>query len=333
MTVALAPRHRFRPGECQPRRGRDARTGSGADRASPTGTSPRLRANCSVRVTASNPSFDAELRSLVRRLSRLPESAMRAAVLCEHLSRSSAEGAAHILDALVGAGRSGGAPFHMALQAAVDMLQSGRLDYARQQSIYDAAHAAGLERCRELFYSSEAASETDPLDDAPRALTPGTRPLTLGERKSMARHNSRNTLEKLLVDPSVRVIAPLLDNPLITIDDVLQIATSRRTQAVVLAVVARHRRWKIRTRVRVALLRHPAFPRADALRLIGFLNTTDLRQMACDGCLSAPIREAMRARLRRHARASERRDAPSPSGLQGLDSADAPRPPNGRPAC
>jgi hypothetical protein len=221
---------------------------------------------------------------------------MRVATLCEHLLALEPESAAWMLDALATAGRAGGPPYDVSLLAAIELAGSERLSYDQRRTIYEAAERLGLEACKELLFSS-APSTGDREAAAPRPLTPGTRPLTLGERKSLARTWKRDVLERLLVDPHVDVIELLLANPRLTEDDVLRIATARRASAGVLELIMNSRRWNVRTRVRQALLRNPAMPEAMALRLVGLCNRTQLRVLAQDPALPDSIVAAVRRRL------------------------------------
>lgn len=221
---------------------------------------------------------------------------MRVAALCEQLIACEPDTAAWLLDALATAGRAGGPPYDVSLLAAIELAGSERLSYEQRRAIYEAAERLGLEACKELLFSS-APSTADRDAAAPRPLTPGTRPLTLGERKSLARTWKRDVLERLIVDPHVDVIELLLANPRLTEDDVLRIATARRASAAVLELVMNSRRWNVRTRVRQALMRNPKLPEAMALRLVGLCNRTQLRVLAQDPALPDSVVAAVRRRL------------------------------------
>lgn len=238
-----------------------------------------------------------DAQRLAQRLATLPEQGMRVAMLAEQLLAREPADAAWLLDVLATAGRAGGPPFDLALLAAIELAGSERIPYEQRRAIYEAAEARGLAACRELLYSSSSAGESPQGAAAPRPLTPGTRPLTLGERKSLARTWRRDVIERLLVDPHVDVIALLLANPRLTEDDVLRIATARRSSAEVLVLISDARRWRVRARVRQALLRNPRLPEAIGLRLVGLCNRTELRVLESDPALADAIVEAVRRRL------------------------------------
>jgi len=237
-----------------------------------------------------------DAHAVARRLAVLPEPAMRVAALCELLRAREPNDAAWLLDALATAGRAGGPPYDLSLLAAIELAGGDRLPYPTRRAIFEAAERLGLESCKELLFSADSgAPERDAA--APRALTPGSRPLTLGERKSLARTWKRDVLERLLVDPHVDVVELLLRNPRLTETDVLRIATARRASAAVLSLILHAERWNVRQRVRRALLRNPKLPEAAAVRLVGLLNRTELRELGRDHTLPASVSHAIRRRL------------------------------------
>lgn len=239
-----------------------------------------------------------DVGDVATRLSRLPEAAMRTATLAELVVRLPAENAAWILDALATAGRAGGPPYDLGLLAAVDLASRDLLPYDTRRAVYEAAERLGLESCRELFFSEANGDGVQEGADRPRPLTPGTKPLTLGERKALARSWRRDAIEKLVLDPSPDVIALLIDNPRVTEEDILRIATARRASAAALMMLLGHKRWNVRPRVRKALLRNPRFPEAAAVRLVGLLPRQDLEEMAVDPKLPIRVLAALHRRLR-----------------------------------
>lgn len=240
---------------------------------------------------------DFDLGAVASRLAALPEREMRAARLGEFLASQEPAAAAWLLDSLATAGRAGGPPYDVALLAAVDLAGSPELlPYERRRAIFEAADAHQLRGCKELLMS-ESQPESS-RGAKPRPLVPGTRPLTLGERKSLARSWDRQTLERLLTDPHHDVVGLLLRNPHVTESDILRIATSRRSSAVVLGLVLKAKRWGTRPGVRRALVRNPNLPLATALRLVGLLNRSEQRELADDPSLPDALHDALSRRLR-----------------------------------
>lgn len=232
------------------------------------------------------------------RLASLPDRAMRAARLGELLGAIDPHHGAWLLDALATVGRAGGPPYSIGLLAAVDLVGSDRLDYDLRRAIYDAADEHGLAACKDLLFEVDCQVERSAA--APRALVPGSRPLTLGERKSLARSWRRDVLTRLIADPHVDVVERLLANPHLTEDDVLRIATARRSSAAVLALLLRSPRWSRSPRIRRALVRNPRLPLQIALRLVGLLDSVELRDIAKDAHLAPQLRDALDRRLRPH---------------------------------
>jgi hypothetical protein len=237
-----------------------------------------------------------DARSVASKLAALPERDMRVARLREIVMCRSAEDAAWLLDALATAGRAGGPPFDLSLLAAVDLTSGDALPYAWRRAIFHAARSHRLHACEELLLTDPRGADAGSA--APRPLVPGTRPLTLGERKSLARSWRRDVLERLLADPNAEVVALLLANPHVTQRDILSIATSRRSSPDVLNLVLGARRWGVDPRVRRALVRNPNLPTAMALRLVGLLNRTELEELARDPHLSERLAAALHRRLR-----------------------------------
>lgn len=237
-----------------------------------------------------------DIRGVALRLAALPERGMRVAKLAELVAAASPAEAAWLLDGLATAGRAGGPPFDVSLLAAVDLFDEERLPHDLRRAIVEAAEAHGLHACLDLVLSQREIADEQGAE--PRPLVPGTRPLTLGERKSLARSWDRTVLQRLLVDPHADVVRLLLSNPHVTEDDILRIATARHATAAVLGLVLRSRRFGMAPRVRRALVRNPRLPLATALRLVGLLNRQELQEIARDPHLPPRLAVAVRRRLR-----------------------------------
>jgi hypothetical protein len=120
----------------------------------------------------------------------------------------------------------------------------------------------------------------------------GGRPLTLGERKAMARCHDRLQLDRLLRDPHPLVIRNVLSNPRITEDDVVRLAARRPAFPDIQAEVARHARWSIRPRVRLALVQNPFTPHTISVPMLGLLARPDLDQVLAATDVPAIVRAA-----------------------------------------
>ncbi|MBX3198067.1 MAG: hypothetical protein KF894_07970 [Labilithrix sp.] len=118
------------------------------------------------------------------------------------------------------------------------------------------------------------------------------RPLTLGERKSLARRPDRAMTERLLRDPHPDVIRQLLANPKVTEDDVLSLASRRPCRPDVLTEIARTPRWTHRPRIRIALVLNPDTPLDVSGPLVGLLVRQELHLVATSTTV-APILRAL----------------------------------------
>jgi len=152
--------------------------------------------------------------------------------------------------------------------------------------------------------ASEPLSLVEPSERALGGMEPGLRraletgkgrPLSLGERKSLARRRDRNLLARALSDPHPDVVRILLDNPALTELDVVRLCARRPVQPEVLAQVFAHARWIVRYRIRLTLALNPHTPEAIALQLLPHLTAPDLRAVARSGDVSERVRAACEA--------------------------------------
>jgi hypothetical protein len=194
-----------------------------------------------------------------------------------------------------------------ALDAILRAAADPALPYAVRQHLYEAASDQHLAAIARLFLvASPTTMKPEQLARslAPeRPLKPTGRPLTLGERKALARTHDREQLLLLLRDPHPAVVAILLDNPHLTEPDVVRIASARPAVPASLARLAGHPRWSVRHAVKRALVLNPSTPLADAIRIATTLRSLELRELAADPSLPEPLRvhaaEVYAAALRR----------------------------------
>jgi len=104
------------------------------------------------------------------------------------------------------------------------------------------------------------------------------RPLTLGERKSLARTHDRLLLGRVVRDPHPDVMRILLGNPSLTEFDVLRAASARPVSGEVLREIFASARWVKRPAVQSALVLNPHCPRDVALFLVPQLSRSDARR-------------------------------------------------------
>ncbi len=124
-----------------------------------------------------------------------------------------------------------------------------------------------------------------------RPLRPTDRPLTLGERKSLARTHRRDKLTLMVRDPHPDVVTILLDNPHVTESDIVKMAAARPAVPDSLTKIASHPRWSVRHAVKRALVLNPSTPLADAIRIATTLRSAELAELAADASLPEPLRK------------------------------------------
>ncbi len=118
------------------------------------------------------------------------------------------------------------------------------------------------------------------------------RPLTLGERKSLARKRDRDLIMRVLRDPHADVIEILLGNPAVTEDDVVRLAARRPVPATILRKVFRSTRWIVRYRIQRALCLNPHTPLDVSLSLVRHLTAMDRKLVRESTTLPEELRRA-----------------------------------------
>jgi hypothetical protein len=245
---------------------------------------------------------------IIARLKALRDPRMRVLVLIEALGEDDPTSWVHALAAIMTRAHLADDPdAAVALEAITHAAADPGLVYEARQRLYEAATHQQLPAIARLFLVASPAtigSYQLAKSLAPeRPLKPTGRPLTLGERKSLARTHDREQLLLLLRDPHPAVVAILLDNPHITESDVVRIAAARPGVPASLSTLAAHSRWSVRHAIKRALVLNPSTPLADAIRIATTLRSQELRDLAADPSLPEPLRhhaaEVHAAALRR----------------------------------
>jgi hypothetical protein len=138
--------------------------------------------------------------------------------------------------------------------------------------------------------------------DPNKARTPDYgkgRPLSLGERKSLARRTDREMLARLLLDPHPEVIRRLLANPRLTEDDVVTLASKRPGRPDVIAEIARTEKWMHRARVRLSIVLNPSTPQEISAPIASLLMRQELKLVAETTAVPALVRALCREHLER----------------------------------
>jgi len=225
---------------------------------------------------------------IVARLQAIRDARMRTLVLVEAFREGEPALWVQVLAAIVQRAHvADDADAIEALESVTHAAADPALPYATRQAFYEAATDHGLPSIARLFLVTTPA----PPDLAPeRPLKPTGRPLTLGERKALARTHRREELLLLIRDPHPAVVAILLDNPHVTESDVVRVAAARPAVPASLALIASHARWSVRHPVKRALVLNPATPLADAIRIATTLRGNDLTELAADPAVPTVLR-------------------------------------------
>ena len=240
---------------------------------------------------------DVEPELIVARLRAIREPRMRVCALIEALGGGDPGAWVQALAALIArAHRSDDAGPALAVQCLAHAAADPALPYATRQRLYEAAIERGLPAVARLFLAASPGPRPGPPGQlaqqlAPeRPLRPAGRPLTLGERKALARTHDREQILLMLRDPHPAVVAILLENPHVTEPDVLKIASARPAVPEALAKLAAHPRWSVRHAVKRALVQNPSTPLGDAIRIATTLAPAELAGLASDAALPEPLR-------------------------------------------
>ena len=213
---------------------------------------------------------------------------MRVGVLCEQVASLSDEEAVQLLHEAYRGAALGGADAQQVFLAAGWALFEPRVE-SRRFELGTAARRVELHEVADFVLPP--AEEETPDDDKRRVpeLRRG-RPLTLGERKSLARTHDRTLIQRVVQDPHPEVVRILLGNPSLTEHDVVRICAARPNDPKVLQTVYRNRRWVVRYRPRNAIIRNPDTPLDIALLLAPLLRRPELREAATSSELAPAVR-------------------------------------------
>lgn len=197
-----------------------------------------------------------------------------------------------------------------ALLAVVDALNADGMDEVVQR-LREQAAGESLLALERLIRPPAKSGRPPGAVPTSRAKVPDDgkgRPLTLGERKALARRPDRETMQRLLADPHPAVIHRLLRNPRVLEDDVVRLAAKRPGRSDVLAEIARSTKWVHRPRVRMALVMNPATPAEMAARIVGLLLRPELELVAGSPAVPAPVRAVCLEHLERRPPVQKRED-------------------------
>jgi len=238
------------------------------------------------------------MRRFARAIVALADPVLRRDFVVDRCLVTAPDALGRTLDAMALAAEQGDETAKEALVAVVDAMNDPRASGAFQRLREEAAGAGLVTLDRFLRRPAHASHAPGRPSQRPPDYGFG-RPLTLGERKSLAKRPDRNLLERLLGDPHPDVIHGVLRNPRLTEDDVVRFVARATQRPEHLAEVARSPKWAHRPRVRLALVLSPLTPTELSIPLAGLLLRHELRLVVESTSVALAVRAACLEHLRR----------------------------------
>jgi hypothetical protein len=235
-----------------------------------------------------------------RRALRALEGGLRVAYLSSEMEGLPVADVADALDRICSAAEQAEPYAREALVSVIDLLASLDRQTLSQELREEAAGRSLLALARLLRRPTHSARPPPSEPNEARIPDYGTgRPLTLGERKALARRPTRAAMEKLFADPHPMVIRTLLANPKVVEADVVRLAARRPNRSDILAEIARSPRWAHRVRVRMSLVLNPDSPLELSIPLLALLVRAELRLVKEAEYLAPVVRATARDLLAR----------------------------------
>jgi hypothetical protein len=229
---------------------------------------------------------------LARRLAGMSDATMRGTYLRFTLLEMPATQVAELMVA-VHAYAEAKSPRHIALLAALSLALAHACCAALRREV------AEILRTREERQLARSLSQERTAEEDAALRVPDFglgRPVSLGERKSLARRNDREWIARVIRDPHPDVARILLLNPRVTETDIVRLCARRPVASDVLREVFLCARWIVRYPVKVALVLNPYSPLDIALQLAPLLRAQDLKRVLDATDLPPELHAACRRR-------------------------------------
>lgn len=149
---------------------------------------------------------------------------------------------------------------------------------ARAAPVDPAAAAAEVKWGRAVVVEAEEPEKA--AGDEAVALRDKILAMTVPEKMALAKHGDRLARLILLKDPVKAIHIFVIQNPRITIEEIVYIAGFRQTNPEVLNMIATSKEWVQNSRVTAALVRNPKTPGPTAVRLLERLPMSEVRRLA-----------------------------------------------------
>ncbi len=232
-------------------------------------------------------------KRLSHRLSTIGEGKQRVILFAQSIATLNPENAAKVLcEILFCAFYKRDRPSRLTAEAAVVALSTNLWP---EEHRIDAAESVMADGNRLTYLFLRGIDSSPQPEDEDSYQVPSyhsDRPLTLGERRSIATRPNRRLIEMAMRDPHPMVAIKLFDNPKLTEDDAVTIASRRPSPPAVLIALAMHPRYRTSRRVARALIHNPNLPSGVALTLLPCLEIPYISQIAADQRQRPLVREA-----------------------------------------
>jgi hypothetical protein len=216
-----------------------------------------------------------EIETLIRRLASIPDPTMRRRQLQRHiLSVDAGTFAEHLQIILTRCVRGDAVCAELQLTIAEYLHHARGRDAMGLEAVNLHARSHGLAGVGWMLLCPAPARSIDALTFRQRG-----RPMSLGERKSVASGWDRARFEYLVEDNAPEIVDRLCANPRVQEPLILAIATRRPTVPELLERVALHPRWARRHSVREALIQNPYADTGMTLRLLPTLHEPAMQRI------------------------------------------------------
>ncbi len=240
-----------------------------------------------------NGKYDYKVISIAKAISKLvssiPEKKMLRVRLFEQLSEMDVETVSELLNYIIRMSEDDNIAFKNVVSSLIDsQFLVSALGNAKMSDIYIKLEEKGYYNVREMLVSYPA-KKRKPRESDLRTF-PEMAAIPLGTKKSLAKSNRKDVLDKLIHEENPAVIKNILNNPRITEKDVLKMITRRPVKVEIITEVVNSQKWIKRYIIKKAIIRNPYTPTKIALNLLHFMLLQSLKEIASDTQLHYSIR-------------------------------------------
>ncbi len=228
---------------------------------------------------------------LIRDVSCILDSNQRFILITEKLSKMSPPVIVEVLKLILARATHHDPRYQDFFQNIVDIKRlANRLGMGKMSEVYTIARRKSYEevvRYLQMMPPAKRAGVDEDIEE-----DPVLKDISLGTKRSMARTRNMDTLNRLCQEQDPIVIEHLLQNPRLTIKEVVKIASKRPTGEHILWTIYRNKKWISHYMVKMALINNPYTPTSISVSLLHFLMETDLVDVAENTILHTTVRRA-----------------------------------------